>query len=72
MESNFTKVCEVGFIRATIKKYNSEGVGLIWTTVDGMWACFSDRDYPDKPKGKLLKPVTYKAPDWSGDAWIIK
>lgn len=72
MESNFSKVCSLGFVQLTNEKYSAEGVGLIWVKVSGMWACFSDDDYPDKQNGKLLKPVTYREPDWSGDAWIIK
>lgn len=72
MESNFTKVCTEEFMQETNKKYAAEGVGLDWGEVNGMCACFADDYYPDKPIGKLLKPVTYRAPDWSGDAWLIK
>jgi hypothetical protein len=72
MESNFTKVCAEEFIQLTNEKYLAEGVGLTWLQTRGMWACFSAFDMPDKPKGKLLKPVTYKAPDWSGDSWLIR
>ena len=72
MESNFSKVCSEEFIKLTNEKYLTEGVGLTWVKTDGMWACFSAFDMPDKPQGKLLKPVTYRQPDWSGNSWLIQ
>lgn len=72
MRSNMTKVCGYEHREQTIQKYKDEGVSIIWRrSVSGHWSCYSSDNYPDKPKGKLLKPVTYKEPDWSGDEWRI-
>tara|TARA_R110000850_G_scaffold11976_4_gene40715 strand:- start:3741 stop:4457 length:717 start_codon:yes stop_codon:yes gene_type:complete len=72
MASNMSKVCHDDDIVSTEKKYWNENVCLAWkNTSSDLWACYSANDYPDKPKGKLLKPVTYRAPDWSGDAWKL-
>ena len=71
MISNMSKVCLEADKNATTQKYLSEGVRLHWVDRDGQSACYSAEEYPDKPKGKLLKPVTYKKPDWSVSGWKI-
>lgn len=72
MISNMSKVCFDVDRRRTYFKYSKEGVKINWVERDnGLWACYSADDYPDKPKGKLLKPVTYKEPDWSRDGWKL-
>ena len=69
MISNMTKVCAAEDKNATTQKYLNEGVHIHWVQRGNLWACYSANDMPDKPKGKLLKPVTYKEPDWSRDSW---
>lgn len=73
MASNMSKVCNQDAVFRTVKKYKKEGVELEWRERDNwLYACYSADNYPDKPKGKLLKPVTYQEPDWSGDTWKLK
>ncbi|MGB1309974.1 MAG: hypothetical protein ACPG47_02130 [Leucothrix sp.] len=71
MTSNMSKVCTKEYVNKTDAKYQFEGVRLSWIQRGSLWACYAADDYPDKPKGKLLKPVTYKEPDWSGDTWKL-
>jgi len=72
MISNMSKVCHKDDIYKTNAKYAKEGVSLNWVERgNGLWACYSAKDYPDKPKGKLLEPVSYVKPDWSGDGWKL-
>jgi hypothetical protein len=73
MASNMSKVCSKSHVIQTTAKYADEGVSIYWIDRDnGLQACYSAHNYPDKPKGKLLKPVTYQEPDWSGDTWKLK
>lgn len=70
--SNMSKVCTVDCMEATSGKYKAEGVILEWIERDnGLWACYSALDYPDKPAGKLLKPASYCEPDWSKNNWVL-
>ena len=70
--SNMSKLCTRDEIEATEYKYCQAGVVVEFTEVsDGLYACRSACDHPDYPRGKLLKSVSYQAPDWSGDEWLL-
>lgn len=65
--SNMTKVCGAEHVEASIAKYAAIGVDAVAREVaPGRFAIYSAKDHGnDYIEGKLLKPVTYKAPDWS-------
>lgn len=65
--SNMTKVCGAEHVEASIAKYAAIGVEAVAREVaPGRFAIYSAKDHGnDYIEGKLLKPVTYKAPDWS-------
>src|SRR5690554_457148 len=70
--SNMSKLCTLDEIEATERKYNDLGVFVEFDLVsDGLYACRSACDHPDYPRGKLLKSVSYQAPDWSGEEWML-
>jgi hypothetical protein len=71
MVSNMSKVCQLKDIHATDQKYDLLGMDLVWERRESLWSCYAYDNYPDAPKGKLLKPVTYSAPDWSGEDWKL-
>jgi hypothetical protein len=65
-ESNMTKLCSTEEIQPTIDKYKSLGVELEWREVgDGLWSAHAANDTEHAPRHKLLKPTSYKKPDWS-------
>ena len=75
-KSNMTKICTADEIDDTYYKYFGMGVEVEFTEVsDGLFACYSAKnhtgDLSDFIQGKLLKSVSYKAPDWSGNEWRI-
>jgi len=70
--SNMSKLCTLQELDTTILKYLALGVTVDFTEVsDGLYACRSACDHPDYPRGKLLKSVSYQAPDWSGEEWML-
>ena len=70
--SNMSKLCTRDEIEATERKYNDIGVWVEFTEVsDGLYACRSACEHSDYPRGKLLKSVSYQAPDWSGEEWML-
>ena len=67
-----SKLCTLQELDATILKYNDLGVAVDFTEVsDGLYACRSACEHSDYPRGKLLKSVSYQAPDWSGEEWML-
>lgn len=70
--SNMSKLCTTQEIMATSLKYMDIGVITEFDLVsDDLYACRSGCDHPDYPRGKLLKSVEYRGPDWSGDEWLL-
>ena len=71
-KSNMSKLCTIDELGPTADKYREIGVTVKFTEVGlDLWACWSDCDHPDYPRGKLLKSINYHAPDWSGEEWIL-
>lgn len=71
-KSNMSKPCTQDEIEATRRKYNALGVAVEFReTSDNLFNCYSKGGNPDYPEGKLLKSVGYRAPDWSGDEWLL-
>ena len=71
-KSNMSKLCTIDELGPTADKYREIGVTVKFTEVsDDLWACWSDCDNPDYPRGKLLKSINYHAPDWSGEEWLL-
>lgn len=65
--SNMTKICGAEHVEASIAKYAEVGVEAVAREVaPGRFAIYSAKDHGnDYIEGKLLKPVTYNAPNWS-------
>lgn len=71
-KSNMSKLCTPDEIEPTRRKYNAIGVAVEFReTSDNLFGCYSCGGHPDYPEGKLLKSVGYRAPDWSGEEWIL-
>ena len=75
-KSNMTKFTkDFSVITQTIDDYLDKGIYVEAKETDDLWAVFSAQDQTVNgkhyPKGKLLKPVTYKEPDWSNKSWMI-
>lgn len=70
-ESNMSKLCTINDIAPTIAKYEALGVTVDFRQISNdLFAVYSDCDHVDYPRGKLLKPVSFKEPDWSReDVW---
>lgn len=75
-QSNMTKFTkDLSVIKQTIDDYMDKGIYVEAKETNGLWALFSAKDQfvngKDYPKGKLLKPITYKEPDWLNKSWMI-
>ena len=65
-ESNMSKLCTDDDIKPTIEKYKALGVSLEWREVgDGLYSAHTSNETEHAPVGKLMKPISYKKPDWS-------
>jgi len=75
--SNMTKFTkDHSVITESVDWYNAKGIEVTAKKTNGYWALFSAKDQSvgekHYPKGKLLKPLTFVEPDWSGGSWKLR
>lgn len=69
-ESNLSKLCTVNQILPTREKYAKLGVELEFRDAGhGLWSAFAANSSGDIPKGKWLKGVGFREPNWK-DTWL--
>lgn len=73
--SNMTKLCTKSDIGPTEEKYKALGVEIEWKEVsDDLWSAHAANDTETAPRRKLLKPTSFKEPDWDStrEQWDMK
>lgn len=64
-ESNMSKLCTEEQRDPTVRKYAELGVELEFRDAgNGLWSVFAANDTAAAPKGKWLKGVGYREPNW--------
>lgn len=73
--SNMTKLCTKDEIAPTEAKYKALGIEVEWKEVgDNIWSAHAANDTEHAPRRKLLKPTSFKEPDWESTKhqWDMK